>query len=90
MQTQRFTLTPKLQDTLMAIYQFKVDRGCMPTDREVGKLMEISAYAAQDRIYNLENLGYLTACKNLKRRSRSFARSIEYQGQSIPVLGVCE
>ena len=87
-------LSPSLQRTLLAIHQLQVEKGYMPTIREIAdKRNYYSRFTIQYQVDKLVELGYLSLESDGTRRSISrsmrFARSLDYQGKSIPVLGVC-
>ena len=65
----------------------------MPTLREIADKLNYSLFGIQYQVDKLVELGYLSLESDGIRRSASrsmrFAKSIDCQGKSIPVLGVC-
>ena len=86
-------LSPSLQRTLLAIHQLQVKKGYMPTLREIADKLNYSLFGIQYQVDKLVELGYLSLESDGTRRSTSrsmrFSKSIDCQGKSIPVLGVC-
>lgn len=86
-------LSPSLQRTLLAIRQLQVKKGYMPTLREIADKLNYSLFAIQYQVDKLVELGYLDNNATDKwrstPRSMRFSKSLDYQGKSIPVLGVC-
>jgi SOS-response transcriptional repressor LexA len=87
-------LKPALQETLLVIHQLKASKKYMPTLREIATKLDLSLYATQMRVDKLSESGYLKidppASFRSTSRTMSFPKTIEYQGQSIPVLGTCD
>jgi SOS-response transcriptional repressor LexA len=87
-------LTPVLSRALLAIHQLQVKKGYMPTLREIADNLNYSLYAIQCQVDKLIELGYLdtppVATRRCASRSMRFTRSLDCQGKSIPVLGVCK
>lgn len=81
-------LTQKEQDTLLKIHQFKASYGYMPTQRELAAALYLSYCAIRNRIANLVKKGYLVSGKSYESRTIKFAKSIEFNSNQIPVLGV--
>jgi SOS-response transcriptional repressor LexA len=85
-------LTPKLQNMLIQIHKFQSEHGYMPSYAEMAVLISgnpRSFGTAQCRIDRLVKLGYLNSHCSSEARSLKFAKHIEFQGQKIPVLGIC-
>jgi SOS-response transcriptional repressor LexA len=85
-------LIPKLQETLIQIHKFQSQHGYMPSYSEMAILVSgnpRSVGETQFRIDRLVELGYLSIDCSSKARSLKFANHIEFQGQKIPVLGMC-
>lgn len=86
-------LTPVMQRTLLTIHQLRIKKGYMPTLREVADNLNYSPSAVQYQVDKLVELGYLSTLPAATWRSTSramrFTRSVLFQDQAIPVLGVC-
>jgi SOS-response transcriptional repressor LexA len=86
-------LTPVMQRTLLAIHQLRVKKGYMPTLVEIADNLSYSVTAIQYQVDKLIELGYLdippVATRRSMSRSMYFTKSVDCQGQAIPILGVC-
>jgi SOS-response transcriptional repressor LexA len=82
-------LTRTQQNTLLAIHEFVVENGYFPTFIELAKKRGTAVQPTQYQVELLVDAGYLLPPTGKARGSIQFARTIEYQGQTIPVLGVC-
>jgi DNA-binding MarR family transcriptional regulator len=89
-------LTPVLQRTLLAIHQFRVKNGYMPTLSEIAIELNYATSGIQTQVDKLITLGYLSKSpetpghRGSQWRSIRFTQSITHQGNNIPVLGVCK
>jgi SOS-response transcriptional repressor LexA len=85
--TKQLTLTQ--QNTLLAIHQFVAKNGYCPTFIELADERNRAIQPTQYQVEMLVDAGYLLPPTGEARGSIRFAKTIEYQGQTIPVLGVC-
>lgn len=81
------TLTLIEQKTLFKIHQLHIDRGYMPTQRELARSLNLSLCAIEGRMANLKAKGYLTTISGCRNRNLKFGKSVEFEGKQIPVLG---
>jgi SOS-response transcriptional repressor LexA len=87
MQITKKQITPTQHNTLITIHKFVAENGYFPT---LAKKRGTAVQPTQYQVEMLVDAGYLLPPSGQARGSIRFAKTIEYQGQTIPVLGVCD